>query len=337
MNNKMTALDTPLLERAHIIDLVRSWGGAASNAVLDPDCSFFSTPNVEGLISYKRVLGCAVVFGDPICPPTDIPILVQAFHNFCKEQKLRVIYIATTDKFTPWAIKNVCQIKIRFGNEAILNPNNDPRDNSGDHGRLVRRKVKHALNSGMTPHEYIPFDESLEKEIEAVEVSWLASRRGPQVYISKPRVFQDLPGKRWIYVRNGEKIVGVLVLTQLKAYQGWLINHMMIMPNAPSGTSELLVVTALDILKSEGCQYVTGGLVPAAQLSDIAGIGPYSLWMTKQIYRCASFLFNLSGHIKFWEKFEPSLQPTYLLFKEAPIWFKDIGAVLKALHINVIP
>lgn len=321
-------------ERQLLIQRVRRWGGSSSDAILDPVCKIFTSPTIEGLIGYRVELNCVVVFGDPICAPIDRQLLVQAFHDYYKESH-NIIYVMASEEFSKWGIEHGCRALIEFGQELIMDPHADPRARQGTHASLVRRKVRHALRAGVQVKEYVGFDKKLEEAITQVGISWLQSRRGPQVYISHVRLFADRFGKRWFYAQQGDHIVGVLLLNQLQAQQGWLLNHLMITPDAQHGTPELLVVTALETLQQESCHFVTFGSSPAKQLGQVVGLSKSSAWLSRQGFKLANKLFHLHGHNMFWEKFHPESKPTYLLFHQSHIGWRELLGLSRALNVSL--
>jgi lysylphosphatidylglycerol synthetase-like protein (DUF2156 family) len=318
-----------------IVECVRRWGGLASDAVLDPSCKHFSLPTIEGLIGYHLEPGCAVVYGDPVCSPADTPTLVSAFHHHCQKQGRQIVYVTTSESFAKWAINHVCGALMEWGEELTLDPHHDPRKNTGVHGSLVRRKTRHALREGVTVNEYLTHDATLEKAIEQVSENWLKGRQGPQVHLSHVRLFDDRFGKRWFYAQQGNRVVGVVVLNQLQAHQGWLLNRLMITQDAPNGTPELLVVSALEILAQEQCHFVTFGTTPADQLGEIEGLGKISAWMARQAYQIAKKVFQFQGLKMFWRKFDPQSRRSYLLFSKPRIGPREIAGLTRALNVNL--
>jgi lysylphosphatidylglycerol synthetase-like protein (DUF2156 family) len=325
----------PSNERQTILKYVRQWGGSASDAVLDPVCKIFEHPGIEGLVGYRCELSAAVVFGDPICARENVPELVQAFHQYCQTQGKSVIYVTASHWFKEWAMQKACRTSIEFGEGISFDPHDNPRQKTGVNASLVRRKVRHAEKEGVLVQEYHPLDLQLESEIEQVAVAWLKGRTGPQIYISHVRLFEDRLGKRWFYAKQNEKIVGILLLSQLHAHQGWLLNRLMVTPDAPNGTPESLVVAALDALAAEGCHYVTVGVVPGDELGEISGLGRLATALTRKGYKIASHFFRLNSRRKFWEKFHPQSEPSYLLFSQAHIKVRDVLGLLKALNISL--
>jgi lysylphosphatidylglycerol synthetase-like protein (DUF2156 family) len=205
-------------------------------------------------------------------------------------------------------------------------------EKQGANGRLVRRKVRHAQGEGTKVKEYIPYNEKLEQEIEQVGISWLKSRRGPQIHIAYVHIFENRSGKRWFYAHQGNRIVGTLSLNQIEARQGWMFNHLMMTSDAPHGTPEFLVISALETLKQEGCHFATFGTAPGAKLSTITGFSQFSTWMLSHAYQFANKIFHLNGHKTFWGKFTPESESSYLLFSQPSIGLREIIAVLRVLN-----
>lgn len=314
-----------------IVDMVRRWGGSTTDAVLDPSMEFFSFPTIQGFVSFRLAGNCAIVYGDPICASEDKAAMAEAFHRFIEGQGKSIVYIAASEPFARWAIQNVCGALIEFGEELVLNPQNDPRKRTGNHGSLVRRKVRHALKEGVTAHEYIGRDAALEREIEQVGELWLASRKGTQIHISDVYLFDNRTGKRWFYTKRDGKVIGVISLNQLHAHNGWLMNHLMITPDASNGTPEMLVVTALEALEKEGCTYTTVGMVPAAQLGAIEGLSPISTSLARWIFKVAKKVGHLDGLNTFWGKYHPESKPSYLLFSRNRVGLRELLALKSAL------
>ncbi len=328
----MDSQDFAQEDRSRIVELVRKWGGSTTDAVLDPANRYFSAPGIPGVIGYRTELGNFTVFGDPICPQEEKARLSSAFHKFAEEQGMGVIYIAASQVFAKWAIQNVSDVSIAFGEELSLEPANDPRKYPGDSGSLVRRKVKHAGNAGVTVHEYLGNDLNLEQSIKEVGVLWLKTRHRMQIHISNIHLFEDRLGKRWFYAKQGERIVGTVTLNQLQEKEGCHMNHLMVTPDAPHGTSEFLVVSALEALAKDHCKVATVGMVSTKSLGEIVGLNPFSTWLARSVFALARRFAHLDGLNTFWSKFHPKSAPSYLLFSKHTIGYRELISLLHALH-----
>lgn len=316
----------------NISKMIKNWGGSSSITLLDPTCEIFQTPQIEGVIGYKEVSGCIIVFGDPICAPHDRDELIRIFHQFFDEQKKAIIYTTASQEFAKWAINNVCGGLIEFGEELFLDPYHLPEH--GSNSRLIHKKMRHALSEGTEFKEYSEENPSLEKSIDDAAKAWLDSRKGPQIYLAHVDLFANKIGKRWFYAEKDNKIVGILLLNRLDARDGWGLHLLMQTPDAPNGTSELLVLNVAEKLKKEGCHYLTFGSATGDYLGEIQGLGNLSSWMARKGFQLTKKIFKLDGRRKYWLKFEPQKEPSYVLFSNPNIGIKEIVSLMRALNVT---
>lgn len=323
-----------VLGKDDFVRLVRKYGGAGSDAVLEPGTKFFHVPHIEGFIGYRHVGTCAMIFGDPICDKKEMEALAQEFHAYAKENGFKPIYISSSEHFAEIALKNACDASIQVGREFVFDPRVNPRDRTGPHACLVRRKIKRAKKDGITAHEYTKHDPAFEAELVKASEMWKAQRRGRQVHISDFYFFENRFGKRWFYAKKEGRVVGGIALNKIDAYGGYLLNHLFVLPEAAKGTSELLLATAFDALKEEGCTYATIGYVPSEEITEITGIGKVPTFLAKKIYLWAKKTFGLDRLTTFWTKFQPEEKPTYILFNRKQMRITDLLSLRKTLNAD---
>lgn len=320
-------------DRAWLINKVRQWGGPTSDAQLDPLCKHFTCPTIEGAIGYRLHSGCALAFGDPLCAPSDRQALVHAFHEFCEKEGCNVIYIIVSEEFAKECVGDSCKVLLEFGEELTLNPTRiDPKE--GPEGRLLRNRVRHASKEGVEVLEVTHPDAELERAIEDVGNQWLASRHGPQIYTSHLRFFEDQPGKRCFYARQGSRIVGALLLHRLESRGGWLLVNEVTVPDAPKGTPELLIAATLEQLQREECGYVTFGPVTNNAIGEIVGLSRPVRWLVRTSFKFSNRFFHLGGKNQFWRKFQPERRPCYLLMKETRFGCAEVRSVMHGLNMR---
>jgi lysylphosphatidylglycerol synthetase-like protein (DUF2156 family) len=321
--------------RAGLAALVRCHGGSVSTALLDPSCRVFSTPDVDGAVGYRHALGCAVALGEPVCAERDKPRLANAFREFCSVRGWYTVYAVANERFTRWAVEQG-YAAVGFGEELILDPQRDPT--RGHAGRELRKKVLKAKRAGIELDEYRPavaWDAELERGMEQVAADWLRARRGPQVYVTPVDLFGERAGKRWFYARAGGRVVGVLSTVRLDARKGYLLDHHLAAPDAPAGTSEMLVVQALEAFRAEGCECATFGPAPAAELSEIWHLGSLSERLARAIFSTAGRMFHLDARSHYRRKFQPAREePAYLLFAERRLGIRSAVGILRAFNVS---
>ncbi len=312
------------------VQLVRLYGGSATDAVLDERTEYFILPSIEGFIPYRETKKARLVLGDPVAPKEEWKELIEAFHQECLDKKVEVAYFLVSEEF-----KQVCQprVAIQFGETLFLNPQENPFERPGEHGSLVRRKVRRALSEGVECKE-VTDPGRYQEEMEGFAEEWQKGRSGLQVHYSHPNLFKNRQGKRWFIAEKEGELIALVVINRLEAYQGWLLNHLMVGPEVPNGTSEALVISTLGAVASEGATYVTMGQIPTKELKNVEGLGLLGEQISHLLFKMSQQLFPLVGGLEtFWSKFEPQREPAYLLFGEKGITLASLKALGKALNI----
>ncbi len=332
MEKKLPTIKAAPNTNKDVAELVRKWGGSTSVALLDPECQLYWSSNYDGVIGYKLGKNCVVSFGDPVCSPEHTLSLVESFHEYCQSKNLGVVYTAASQQFAKLAKHNVCHAWLQVGEELIVDPHHDPME--GAKGRKLRNKVSHCQNAGVSVSEYTDNNEKLEKDIDHVATAWLKARKGPQIYLANVNLFDNRAGKRWFYARQGNKIVGALLLNQLEAKQGWLINLLLTTPEAPHGTSEMLVVNTLKVLRDEGCHYLSLGGATGDKVGEMEGLGSLSKVIAQIGFQLAKWMLPLDDRRTYWKKFQPNSQPSYLLFSKHSFGINEVLSVMKALNVS---
>lgn len=323
-------------EREQQIAQVRSWGGANSDAVLDPLSNAFYSKGIEGFIGYRAVNDSLVVIGEPIAPVESQLQLVEAFHEACHQKGKLPLYVGASDALRSLLMGRYCQVSLEFGYELQLDPHDDPKAKSGVYASLLRRKVRQAQKEGVAVMEYrADLAASLEEQLVQVGERWLARRQGPQIHLSHPRLFQERLGKRWFYAQVDGEPCGVVQLHQIATFEGWLINYLMVDESAPHGTPELLISEVLEQLASEGCHWASFGYVAGEELGSINGLGSLQSWFIRNLFQLARHLFPMVGSSKFWKKFAPRKSSSYLLFSRSHLGLKEMKALKQALNVSL--
>lgn len=315
-----------------IAECITRWGNSASIALMDPACQIFSTDKVPGIIGYKLEAKHVIVFGDPLCAPEHVNTITDAFHDHFQDSVKNIIYVAATEKFTQSSLETHCNAAIGIGREIILDPTRDPRAESGNKASLLRRNCKQAIKHGVSVCEYTEQDPALEQTMNELGEAWSKNRQGLQVYLQDVNIFSHRECKRFFYAKQNNNIIGVLILNRLDAYQGWVISFSLVDRLAPHGTSDLLIVSALEALAKDNCHFFAIGTVPIPSIDSIYGLNPLSTWCVQRAYRCALRMFHLSERERYWKKFCPTSQSTYLILGKPKLGVSGALGLMSALN-----
>lgn len=309
-------------------ELFIRYGSAASEAMFDYPCDFFQTAGCEGIIAYRIEFHCAIIFGDPICPPEELVPLTQAFHEFCQASRLSVIYITVSEAFAQFA-KEYCPISIEVCEELIF----DPQVNPAAESHRLQHRVDKAVKHGLTFHEYLPPDPEIEQKLLEVGEKWRKARNGLSMHLGHLNFFESTLGKRWFYVKDKDQITAMAMVSRLEAQNGWLLKFFIMLPEAFHDTSEFLMISLLTTLREEGCHFLTKGMAPATTLGTVKGLR-WGSRLAKWTYRMISSLFKFEKRKAYWNRYHPQTVPSYVLLSSPRMGFNEIRALIRVFKIS---
>jgi lysylphosphatidylglycerol synthetase-like protein (DUF2156 family) len=310
--------------------LLITYGTAASEAMFDFPCNFFRIPDCEGAIPYRIESGCAIVIGEPLCPANEMDQLVEAFHQHCHSSHLRVIYLIVSETFAR-LLQDRCPILIEACEELIIDPQSDPCQTS----HRLKHRVEKAAKHGLTVHEYIPSiyaDPEIENALKQIAIKWQEAIKGPNIYLGHLNFFESYSGKRWFYVKDGEQITSMIMLSRLEVANGWLLKFLITLPGAFHETSEFLMTSVLEVLRKENCHFLTKGVVPADYLREIDGMNAFARWNVRCMYQLINWVFKFKKRKAYWLRYNPQKKPTYVLFED--IRLNELKALIKVFRSN---
>lgn len=317
------------------MDLVRNYGGPISHIALDPSRNIFRCPAINGLVCFFLVHRCAVVYGDPICSIEDKPQLADAFAVYCEDNRWTILYVAAT------ANLQTCMVtrgyaSIEFADLLINDLGTDPE--MGAQARHLRQHINRARRKGVSVREYLgETDMQMETQTMAAFEAWLENRHGLQMYLGLPRLFKDKKGRRWFIAEQAGQVIGFLSMLRADCSGNQrLINIVFSSPDSPLYTNELMVVTALRILREECAESVCLGVGPMAKLGRIQGFSAIAEFFSRMIYRLAGVLMHPHDKTVFWEKFGVTQrEPLYLLFQSSRLRISELYALLRAFNFSL--
>jgi len=229
-----------------------------------PGALLWSTPDIDGAIIYGEFGRVWLAAGDPLAPLEDMAELARQFAAFAKRKNRVVAFVPTSAEFARMvAPRDFTAIKVGAAPYFDLKTWN-PR---GDPGKKIRAGVNQARRGGVEV-EMIADDieESLKKETAQLCLHWLGSRPAATNFgwLVALDPFLHFQYKKYFAARVNGKLVGFLAASPIPARKAWYLEDVLREPDAPQGTSTLLVVEALAKLKEEGAALATLGTSPLA-------------------------------------------------------------------------
>lgn len=319
-----------------VLDYLHRFGNAAALGLLHPLCKIFQPDGLDGIIGYRLERNCAVVLGDPVCAPADRLALAKSFHEFCKDQKHRNIYVMASETFTNDVLHHFGGSAIQIGHEIMIDPSVDTRTLTGPYPRRLRHKEQQAMAYGVSIGEYKGGNPEIEQTFIAIAEHWLKNRKGPQIFLLPIDIFAHRDSKRWFYAQKDGKIIGFLMLNAMSGKQIWVLNgSIMLTEQAPNGTSEYLMLYILETLRNEGSTLFSVGTTPSMEIERIEGFGRLTRLLLTGVIKSAHSIFKIQDRQLFWKKFLPRKEPTFITHLAGRMGIREIRALLRALHVNI--
>jgi lysyl-tRNA synthetase class 2 len=294
------------------------------------DKSYFFSPSGRAFLAYRVANGCALVGGDPIGEPGDVPALLAAFRRFAHEHAWRVAILGGSAELLP--LYRECGLRsIYLGDEAVVCPTEFSLE--GRAIRKVRQSVHRVRRAGyrvrfVRPAEVTP---ELRAELERVSREWRGRRPERGFTMAMDALFAHEAGVLAIAETADGCLGGFLQLVPSPASGGYSLAAMRRGKGTPNGLMETLVVATIEWAREHGASELSLNFAVFGEV--LRGGEEEPLW-----HRAARFglvhldrFFQLDRLLSFNRKFQPAWRPRYLCF-ERVLDFPIVG--LAYLHVE---
>jgi phosphatidylglycerol lysyltransferase len=180
----------------------------------------------------------------------------------------------------------------------------------------LRAQFHRAANKGVVVTEWPPDKAENHPVLRHVLNEWLGARRLPPLtFMVEPETLSQLHDRRvFVAERRETEVVGFVVLSPVSARNGWLVEQIVRGPNAPNGTAELLIDSAMRAIAESGATYATLGLSPLSHRAEFVQL-PQPLWLRfllRWVRLHGARFYNFDGLDAFKAKFNPEAwEPIY--------------------------
>ena len=317
-------LRAPAQARERAEALVRRFGWNATAAqALEPGYLYFF-PDDEACVAYVDTGRAWVAAGAPLADDAHLGAAARAFVAAAGAAGRRACFFATEQRFVDVAGLRALLI----GEQGVWNPFD--WDAIVAQSRNLREQLRRARAKGVTVREYDPAAGAAappaapapsRAAVEAVIERWRRMQElAPMGFLARVDPLSLGAGGELFVALSGSSVVGVLAVVPVHGRDGWLFQTLLRAPEAPNGTAEALVDTAMRAARAQGRTFVTLGLAPLA--GDVRG--PLRLARS-----AGGGLYNFEGLRAFKAKLRPERwDPVYLSF---PPSISSSRAILDAL------
>ncbi|KAI0766828.1 aspartyl-tRNA synthetase cytoplasmic [Trametes elegans] len=318
--------DLPPLE-----NLVAKYGDATNTSWTDPAWTVWRDKATGAAVGYIPENGFAVTFGNPLCPPEQVPRVAKAYLAYIHEQGLKPVWCCVDKVTEKYLAEDLGWGAVIAVAEERLNPTEvDP----AEHDKTVRRKIHRAEREGVKIVEVgQEMDPQVKQALEERCREWAAGRKGTQIHLTGVRPFDDMKHRKYYYAVDKEgKPCALVVLAQLAPKHGFQIKWALEFPGAPLGAIEYILTYVIKQLGDAGVKSATFGAGAIDKLHPAENVHGFRVKTLEKAYNGLSATFNLTGKGDFRSKFGTWQDPLFICYPKGGLGMKGIEAIMSMLQ-----
>ena len=291
-------------------NLVDRFGKVSHMGILDKSYTFFISKPRNAALYFKVLDKVAVVGGDPLCEPEKYDSILKEFAAYRKTFGWSLAFLGATSEFSSYA-RGKKWPTFQFGVERVLNPMTNPVLLETGMGKRTISNSKALLKKNVKLGIYIPShgsDSLLQSQLSDIYAAWCIDRNKKpivQAYMTvlDPFAMPDL--MVYIYTRDLTTGTPNGFAALRKIVNGYHLDPCIALPGTARGISELLILSAMGLLRGASVSYLSLGFEPSPELGDITGIPEAFKGMTRTLHRRAFRRLPIGGKQAFFDKFRP--------------------------------
>ena len=300
-----------------------------------PGALLWSTPDIDGAIIYGEFGRVWLAAGDPLASLEEMAEMARQFAAFAKRKNRMVAFVPSSSEFAH-AVAPRDFVAVKCGASPYFDLQKwNPR---GDCAKKMRAGLNQARRAGVEVEMISEsVDAALKKETAQLCLRWLDTHRAATTFgwLVALDPFLHSEHKKYFAARVNGKLVGFLAASPIPKRKAWYLEDVLREPDAPNGTSTLLVFEAFAKLRAEGATLATLGTTPLTTEGpdDLRGGHPMVLRTLDMASRHLSGFYNFEGLHRFKARFVPSWwESEYVLSQRGVTIPPRVGhAIVRAL------
>jgi lysylphosphatidylglycerol synthetase-like protein (DUF2156 family) len=296
----------------------------------EPDKRHFLVNDV--FLGFRVVHRVAVVAGDPIGPPEQIPEAIKRFTGLCQlNDWVPVFYEASARHLDDYRRCGLQSFKV--AEEAVIPLQSFTLQGSriANVRHTITKTRKEAPDLTVVEYRRTAPDPELDEQLEEVSDEWIAGKRGAEMGFNLG-VFsvEDLADKRTLVAATGSgRVTAFVTWLPYRAGRALVLDAMRRRNDAPYGVMDLVIAESALTFKKEGLDAISLATAPLANI-DETGQSPYDKGV-KLIFDHFSQFYGYRSLFSYKKKFNPTWEGRYLAFPRADL-LPRIALALVAVH-----
>lgn len=235
-----------------------------------PGKTLWADPNGCGGVAFRLIGATALVVGDPLAAPDDVPGVLEHFLTYCRANGWTAAFYQSLGQTLPLYRAHGLRA-LAIGREAIIDLPTFTL--TGKRLANVRHSVTHAERAGMRVRLFdgVRLGDDARNDLRAISAEWLAGKRG-EMGFTMGQLASDgrpTPGARVaIAYDDAGRAQAFITLVPAGGGRGWMLDLMRRRCEAVSGTMDLLIARTAEALRDEGAATFSLSLAPMASGED---------------------------------------------------------------------
>jgi lysylphosphatidylglycerol synthetase-like protein (DUF2156 family) len=284
----------------------------------------FFVPGIDGMIAYAPAgRRCLVQFGGVFAAPEDQDPMLDEFLGFAARQRRRVVSVQLLRPDAERYLTKGFTVN-QFGTSYSCSLADFSLQ--GRAFSQLRNKISKARRAGIVVAEVgvdRPNTTDLVEQMDAIDKDWLRSK-GRHVkqlaFMVGERGGSAAPLRR-LFVATGPSGQVVSYITFSPAYgthAGWLYDLPRRRPDAPQGTIQLVMISAIERFQAEQAGYLHLGLTPFSGIAgehELPGRSRTAACLVQLLAEHGRHIYPAADQVAFKRKWAPEVvQPEYVAF-----------------------
>ena len=235
--------------RARELVLKHGWNSTCFQ-IINPGIDHWFGDDGESVVGYVTSGKSRVVVGAPVCREESLPGIIQAFECDAAAANQGVCYFMAEARLESVLRDSKDHAKVLLGAQPIWNPSHWPVVIAGH--KSLRAQFNRARNKGVVIREWTIEEANNNDRLRQCLEAWLQSKGLPPLhFVVEPETLERLENRRIFVAEHASEVAAFLVLSPIPGRNGWLTEQFPHHPNAPNGTVELMMDSAIRRLADE--------------------------------------------------------------------------------------
>jgi len=297
--------------------------------VVNPGIERWFSCTGDAMVGYVAKKGRRVIAGAPICSYERLPGVIKEW--IAAKPEWPGCYFGAEERVYEVLGKNPAYSTVILGAQPVWSPSNWAK--AIDEDSSLRYQLQRARNKNVTVREWPAEKAKANEDLQRVLKEWLQTRGLPPMhFLVEPQTLDCLDDRRLFIAERNGKPIGFVTMSPVPTRAGWLTEQFVRGKEAPNGTIELMLDTAIRTVGREGARMVTMGIVPLSPHGHQEDRNPGWLrWITAWMRAHGRRFYNFDGLDAFKSKFHPDYwEPIYVISREPKFSFRTLYAIAAA-------